>query len=206
MAEPYRTRTLRWGEHQRLVTLRTMTTRHGVTAPAGTEVTGIAKRSGLEVATKPCPHDGISFCVAGVPAGDFRFAGGEPVDVAQATRTRTQPPGHRTRSTMAPIQRRTSGMRMGASDASARREPTRGGTRVMTHHDSTPDETRFTELIKMLEEAQRLSDLAGARLTGKKPETAASAIAATQRVVTRAVHAARRLEHAESDTKPKPTR
>ena len=78
MVKLYRNRTLKWWAKQQLVTLRELSTTHGVSAPAGTQVTVVAKRSGLEVRTDPCPHCGVTFLIAKVPAALFAFAPGYP--------------------------------------------------------------------------------------------------------------------------------
>ena len=78
MVKLYRNRTLKWWAKQQLVTLRELSTKHGVSAPAGTQVRVVAKRSGLEVRTDPCPHCGVTFLIAKVPPALFAFAPGYP--------------------------------------------------------------------------------------------------------------------------------
>ena len=80
MATRYEKHTLLWWKEQRLVTLHPISTTHGVTAPAGTVVTVIGKRSGLEVRTEQCPQCGVSFRVSKVPARSFAFADGYPIE------------------------------------------------------------------------------------------------------------------------------
>lgn len=80
MRELYTHRLLAWWKEQRLVTVREISTTKGLHAPAGTTVHVIAKRNALEVRTPRCPHCGVSLRVAGVPPGDFAFAGGVPVE------------------------------------------------------------------------------------------------------------------------------
>ena len=80
MVMRYEKHTLLWWKNQRLVTLQELSTTHGVTAAAGTVVTVIGKRSGLEVCTERCPHCGVSFRVSKVPARNFAFADGYPIE------------------------------------------------------------------------------------------------------------------------------
>ena len=83
MVKLYRNRTLKWWAKQQLVTLREISTKHGVSAPAGTQVRVVAKRSGLEVRTDTCPHCGVTFVIAKVPAALFAFAPGYPRNEAR---------------------------------------------------------------------------------------------------------------------------